>query len=325
MLKRALFMLAVSAVAVFAGKQKGEGKVDSMVYDLPTEWQVFSIDGAGAAEAFGLQGDLLWLATESQVASISLHTTKKNDIQRCKTLGSMTPEGIKHIVVDKENNVWFGGKQGVAMRKGTQVTVFTAASGLADDNVTAIAVAPDGGVWVGTGNGANLYQGGSWKTFSTKDGLVSNTIQAITADQKGNVWFGTDKGISVYGGGKWTTYAMKNGMSWNDTKALACDPRTGIIWAAVGEKDVNSFDGSKWNVFMDIHAGITSIMVDSEGRVWFGSGMGLVKFNGDEWISDAKQLGVPASHVNQMYCDKDGNLWFAMETGVVRLANPYPH
>jgi ligand-binding sensor domain-containing protein len=325
MVKRIGMVLAVAAVAAFAGRQKGEGKVDSMVYDQPTEWQVFAIDGAGAAHAFALQGDLLWIATESGVASMNSHSTKKNDIQRCKTLGAISCEGIKCIAVDKENNVWFGGKQGVAVRKGTQYTVYSSKNGLADDNVTAMVVAPDGGVWVGTGSGLSLYKGGAWKTFTTKDGLLSDNIQAAAIDGKGNVWIGTDKGINVYGGGAWKSHSMKNGMSWNDTKAIACDTRTGMVWAAVGEKDVNSFDGSKWNVFMDIQAGIGSIMVDSQGRVWFGSATGLVKFNGDEWISDAKQLGLPASQVNQMLCDKDGNLWFAVETGVIRLANPYPH
>jgi two-component system, sensor histidine kinase ChiS len=323
MFKRSLLMLVVSALSIYAGKQKGEGKVDSMVYDQPTEWRVFSVDGA--AEAFAVQGDLLWIAAEAQVASLSIHNAKKNDVQRYKTLGTMSSAGIKSIVVDKQGRVWFGGKEGVAMKNGTQFTIFSTKNGLSDDNVTAIVAAADGSVWVGTENGVNLYQGGSWKTYSAKDGLVSNKIQALMVDAKGSVWCGTDKGIGVFSGSKWTSYTMKNGMSWNDTKALGCDQRSGHIWAAVGEKDVNSFDGTKWNVFMDIQAGITSIMVDSQGRVWFGSPTGLVKFNNEEWISDAKQLGVPASQVNQMYVDGEGNLWFAMETGVVRLANPYPH
>jgi ligand-binding sensor domain-containing protein len=323
MVTRSLLVIAMCAVSAIAGKQKGEGKVDSMVYDQPTEWKVFSVDGA--AEAFALQGDLLWIASAGQVASLSVHTAKKNDVQRFKTLGSVSSEGIKSIVVDKQNRIWFGGKAGVVMKNGVQYTPFSSKNGLADDNVTGIAVAPDGAVWVGTESGVSVYEGASWKSFSTKDGLPSNKIQAITLDAKGRVWCGTDLGIGVYGGGKWTTYTMKNGLSWNDTKALACDQRTGTVWAAVGDKDVNSFDGAKWNVFMEIQSGITSIMVDSQGRVWFGSTTGLTKYNGEEWISDAKQLGVPAAQVNQMYCDGDGNLWFAMENGVVRLANPYPH
>ena len=117
---------------------------------------------------------------------------------------------------------------------------------------------------------------------------------------------------------------MKKGLSWNDVKALAQDSRKNVIWAAVGEKDVNCFENGKWNTYMEIQPGITSIMVDTQSRIWFGSETGLLKFNGDEWISDPKQLGIPAAQVFSLHRDNGGNLWFAMESGVVRLANPYP-
>lgn len=334
MIRRSLLAVTISVATIFAGKQpqteapaaaagkqKGEVKADSMVYDEPTEWRVFSV--GGAVRAFAVQSDLLWAATESVVSSIG--SGKRAELQKFSKLGSMPGEGIVAIVADRQGRVWFGGPAGVAVKSGNQFTNYSTGNGLCDNNVSFITAANDGSVWVGTGNGVSQFQGGSWKSYSTKDGLASDKIQTIMADGRGNVWFGTDKGISVYNGSKWTSHTMKNGMSWNDTKALAFDPKKGVVWAAVGEKDVNSYDGKQWNVFMDIQAGITSIMVDSEGRIWFGSANGLIKFNGDEWISDSKQLGVPAAQVSQVYCDGAGNLWFATENGVVRLANPYPH
>jgi ligand-binding sensor domain-containing protein len=98
-----------------------------------------------------------------------------------------------------------------------------------------------------------------------------------------------------------------------------------VVWAAVGEKDVNSYDGKSWNVFMEIQPGITSIMADSHSRIWFGSETGLIKFNDEEWVSDPGKLGVPAAQVYQMYCDEGGNQWFANENGVLRMDNPYPY
>jgi ligand-binding sensor domain-containing protein len=118
---------------------------------------------------------------------------------------------------------------------------------------------------------------------------------------------------------------MKNGMSWNDTKALAYDGRKNMIWAAVGDQDVNTFDGKAWNTYMNIQMGIKSIMVDTQSRVWFGYDQGLIKFNGEEWISDAKKHGIPAVMVTQMHRDGKGNLWFASQNGVVFLTNPYPY
>jgi ligand-binding sensor domain-containing protein len=335
MIKQAVAMVLAAALAAGAaggkkqsdavragGKQTGEVKADSMVYDQPTEWRVYSADGA--AHAFAIQGDVIWVAGEATVASINMRG-KKNDVQRIKMLGTMEAGGIVAIVVDRVGGVWFGGPNGLACKNGTQATVYTADNGLADTKVNALAVGQDGGVWAGTDAGANLYQAGTWKKFTTKEGLVSNKVQTILVDDKGSVWVGTDKGISVLSMGKWTSHTMKNGMSWNDTKALGYDRKKGTIWAAVGEKDVNSYDGQKWNVYMEIQAGIDAIMVDSQSRIWFGSPTGLVKFNGDDWISDPKQLGIPASQVFQMFCDDGGNLWYANENGVVRLENPYPH
>ena len=252
-------------------------------------------------------------------------STKKSELVRYKTLGDVSAEGITSIAIDKQGGVWFGGKNGVVVKNGSQFTAYNADNGLTDNGVTAIVVGSDGAVWVGTGNGVACFSSGSWKKYSTKEGLVSGKVQALLADKNGNVWIGTDKGISVYGAGKWTTHSMKNGMSWNDTKALGIDPRNGTVWAAAGERDINMWDGKTWNVYMDIAQGIACIMVDSQGRVWLGAATGLIKFNGDEWVNDPSKLGVPAKQINQMYKDDDGNLWYGMETGVIRMDNPYPH
>jgi len=323
-----VFLTGVLSISFAAGtkagsRQTGEAKADSMVYDEPTEWRVFSIEGPGMA--FTIQGELLWLASDKGVGSLCLSGKKKNEIIRYKKLGTMAPEGITCIAADRMGGIWFGSPAGVAVKNGADFTNYTTDNGLSDNNVTCMAITPDNGVWVGTENGLNVYRAGSWKKVATSEGLVSNKIQALLVDKNGSLWAGTDKGIGVYSAGRWTTHSMKNKMSWNDTKALGLDASSGMVWAAVGEKDVNTYNGKEWNVYMDIASGITSIMVDSKGRVWFGGGSGLVKFNGDDWISDTKKLGVPAAQINQLFKDDEGNLWFGMENGVLRLDNPYPH
>jgi ligand-binding sensor domain-containing protein len=323
---RFLFLIIMTSISVCmaAGKarQSGEARVDSIVYDKPTEWRLFSVDWP--VHAMALQGSTLWCATETFVASVNTRNTKKADMQKFKSLGAMAADSIAAIVIDKQGSIWFGGPGGIAVKSGVQFTVYTVDNGLCDNKVNVLLMTADGAVWAGTDNGACQFVAGAWKKFTVKEGLVSNKIQAMCIDSKGALWFGTDKGISVFDGVKWKSYTMKDGMSWNDTKAIAWDRRKETIWAVVGEKDVNSFDGEKWNVYMDIQTGITSLMVDSQSRIWFGTGKGLIKFNGDDWISDPQQLGVPAAPTYQLFCDEKGNMWFATETGVVYRANPYP-
>lgn len=319
MLRWGLLITALSVISVSAASNSDDVKADSVVYDKPTEWRIFS---AGApVTAFTLQKDYLWYATSDAVVSSNI---KKSEVKKFPKLGNIPASDVTCMAVDQSGKVWIGGKNGVAVQNGATFTNYTSENGLPDINVNAIAVANNGNVWVGTDNGAAVFQGSEWKVYNTSNGLAGDKIQAIVVDKNGAVWLGSDKGISVYDGTGFTIHNMKKGLSWNNVKALAVDSKNGNIWAAVGEKDVNCYESGNWKTFMDIQPDISSIMVDSRSRVWFGSATGLLKFNGDEWITDQKQIGVPAAQIFQMVRDSGGNLWFAMETGVVRLANPYP-
>jgi ligand-binding sensor domain-containing protein len=315
-----LFCICLS-VSIFAQKTptKKAGGADSVSHEKPTEWRQFASDAP--VKAFCLQGDVLWYATDAAVFSSNM---KKADSEKFTQLGKISGTDIKALVTDNSGKVWMGGKNGIAVKSGTQFTNYTKSNGLPDDAVNAMAVTPNGSVWVGTDNGAAVFQGNSWTVYTTKEGLTSDKIQVITVDSNGKPWLGTDRGISVYTGSGFTKHSMQNGMSWNDVKALTTDFKKGVIWAAVGEKDVNCFENNEWKTFMDIQPEITSIMADSHSRIWFGSTSGLLKFNGEEWTTDPNQIGIPAAQVFAMYKDKGGNLWYGMERGVLRLSNPYP-
>lgn len=318
MLKK--IILASTCLAFFAtAQEEDEVKADSIVYEKPTEWQIFAADAP--VTAFTVQGNLLWYATEQTVFSSSL---KSKDVRNYSTLGSIPGSGVTCMSTDASGNVWIGGQNGVAVRKGNKFTSYTTENGIPDNSVNALLATSDGKVWIGTNNGAAVFQNGEWKVYNTEKGLAHNKVNALMADKKGSIWFGTEKGISVFDGTTWKVHDMKSGLSWNSVKALAKDPRKGTIWAAVGEKDVNCLSNGKWNTYMDIMPDIRDIMVDTQSRIWFGSPNGYIKFNGDSWVSDPKKNGVPAAQVRKMNRDKNGNLWFAIETGVLRLSNPYP-
>jgi ligand-binding sensor domain-containing protein len=311
------FGLAI-ALASYAA-QKGETKVDSIVYDTGMEWKVFN--SSGPVNAFTIQSDLLYIATADELTVLPTgSTSRKSEMQTFAKLGTMPAAGITTLATDSTGSVWAGTKEGAAQKTKSGWVNFTKEKGLAGNAVAVIAVAPDASVWVGTDEGVSIFKTGAWKSFTAKDGLPGASVQALVFDGRGNAWVGTNKGIGVYDGGKWTIHSMKNGMSWNDTKALAYDGRKNMIWAAVGDQDVNTFDGKAWNTYMNIQMGIKSIMVDTQSRVWFGYDQGLIKFNGEEWISDAKKHGIPAVMVTQMHRDGKGNLWFASQNEIGRAS-----
>jgi ligand-binding sensor domain-containing protein len=316
-----LMILAIAIVTLSAGAaQRGETKVDSIVYDEGMKWSIFPSDKP--VKAFAIQKDILWIANETGLHSTGI--TKGSEKKDLGTIGGISTTNVTALAVCPLGNLWVGTPNGCAVKSKDGEKVFTKDNGLPDNAVNAI-LPVKGKVWVATDGGVAAFQSGASTQYTAKDGLCGNKVHCMAADKNGTIWFGTDKGISAFDGSSWKKYTMNDGMSWNDTKVIGCDWRTNLVWAAVGEKDVNSFDGKAWKTYMEISDGIRSIMIDSQSRVWIGSSSGLVKFNGEEWITEQDKIGIPAKDVTQMQRDDKGNLWFATEKGVMKVANPYPY
>jgi ligand-binding sensor domain-containing protein len=316
-------VLVCFALSLFAA-QKHDTKVDSMVYETGAEWRIYSTDAA--VKSFCVQKDLLWFVTEKGVGWMNLVSAKKTDQPTFfADIAGVPGSDATCCAIDASNVVWVGTKSGLAMRTKDAFKLFTKDNGLSDNVVNKILAVRGAGLWIATDNGVTQYQNGTWKVFTSKDGLAGDNVRDIAAGAQGVLWFSTNKGISCYEAGKWTSYTMKNGLSWNDTKVLAVDPKSNTLWAAVGEKDVNRFDGKEWKVFMDVADGATALMADTHSRIWLAYSGGLMKFNGDEWVSDPQKVGITAAQVSQMFRDDKGNLWFGMEKGVLKLNNPYPY
>jgi len=320
-MKYAMTGLLLSGVftTLIAARSADEPRVDSIVYDTGISWQVYA--KGNQIQAFAVDGQDVWYATADKVCILNLKTGKVEEFQK---VGSAAAAGATSILVEQPGVVWIATPEGAAVRRKGVWSNYGEGTGLPGNSVNAL-LCTGGAVWAGTDNGAALYKDGSWTAYTTAQGLCGNKVRAFAVDGNGAVWIGTDKGISVADKGSFKNHTMKTGLSWNDTRALGYDPREKIMWAAVGEQDVNSWDGKSWKVYMGIHEGILSIMADTQSRIWFGSMTGLLKFNGDEWISDPAKLSIPAVQVPDMYKDAGGNLWYASENGIIYLKNPYPY
>jgi ligand-binding sensor domain-containing protein len=295
--------------------------VDSMdIGDNTMEWRSFLTDAP--AVAFAKSGNLLWYAT---AAGVGAYTIDRNDKVPITGLGKMSTQGVTAIVADR-SGVWLGSQEGIAYTKsGKKFKNYTKKDGLAANAITCMHVARNGTVWAGTKKGVSAYSVGSWKSYTTAQGLCGNDIRDITSNSGGRVFFATNAGIAIYKTGEWKKFNENTGLSSNNVKAVAWDERKGYLWAAVGESDINSFNGKEWDDFMDVQEGITCIMVDTQSRVWVGSLTGIIKYNGFEWVYDQAKMPFPAQVCNSMYRDSRGNLWYAIDTGVMFLNNPYPY
>lgn len=294
------------------------GQADSSTHgDNTIKWRMY--DTKGPVTAFALGKNVLWYATGE---AVGMQNLRSNQVASYESFGAISMAGIVTVAMDN-GVVYFGGSQGVVEYKRGKATLYTTKEGLPDNNVQKL-YDLNGTIWIGTSNGIASLKGGKVTTYTSPQGPVGQDIRGFTSDEKGRLLVATDKGVSSYSG-SWKHYTTSEGLSSSDVKAIGYDKRQKTLWIAVGEMDVNSFDGNEWSMYLDIQEGIVSIMADTQSRVWFGTeGNGVIKYNGFGWVADAKKLGFAASTVKDMKRNEKGDLFYATETGLLHMDNPYP-
>ena len=103
---------------------------------------------------------------------------------------------VYSIFKDKENRLWVGTNNGLALFKGKSIQIFKKKDGLAHNSCWAIVQDQYQQIWIGTfGGGLSLYKNGKFQNFTIKNGLPSNKIRRLFL--KGNdLYIGTSNGFS---------------------------------------------------------------------------------------------------------------------------------
>ncbi len=170
-----------------------------------------------------------------------------------------------------------------------------------------------------------------WTTYNKKNGLIDNFVNTIVIDAQGNKWFGTSEGVSKFDGKNWTTY-----MAGFWINAIAIDGR-GNKWFGFYNCNgiIYKFDDRNWTSYTPIHdiiedpfkgldaiaspnglitvtiKRVTSIAIDDWGNKWFGTDLGLLKYDGKNWTRN-----ISAFPISSFAIDGRGNKWVAIDEGI---------
>ena len=159
-----------------------------------------------------------------------------------------------------------------------------------------------GNLWFGTTDqGVFRYDGKSFTNFTTRDGMKSNAVFSMVEDKKGNIWFGTSAGLSLY-----------------DGKSFAYIPLSFT-------KGDYVYPSTSSNSEIPTENGVTSILEDKSGKLWFGTDIGVYCYDGKVFTRFLDNQSVINSNkltlqlVQCMLEDKQGNIWFTTKLeGVCR-------
>ncbi len=274
-----------------------------------------------------------WFATNHGLSRLSADDTTWATFTTENTGGALPSNDVTAVAVGPDGAVWVGTQQMVRLTSeyngqeyyagglarlnpdGTWDT-WTVAQGLSSNNITDIAIEPDTGkVWVTT----EPYR--FWIPPDPDDPLDWGS------------WGYEGGGISMWDADHWTVYQREptdpgSYPSHNSVMALAIDA-AGRGWFATWGGGLNVLEGrSRWAKFTKSADGlpsnhVSSVAVDSEGRVWCGLGQGegvaVLDHNGtpfdpsdDVWTYYTTAEGLADGHVNVVMVGSDGAMWFGL-------------
>ncbi|HIA36731.1 MAG TPA: PAS domain S-box protein [Flavobacteriales bacterium] len=176
---------------------------------------------------------------------------------------------------DKMGHLWFGTEAGMVQFSVNDTTQdlenpvsITVKEGLAHNDVRAITEDKEGNLWIGTIGGMSKIQ--PYQTnkrivnFSEEDGLLSSRISVLKIDKDQNLWVGSSLGVSKFDLIKYSETIEKFDMV--DFKFKS----SGVVsFKNYGYQE--GFSGNEINT--------NASCIDNEGCLWFGTIMGLIKFN----------------------------------------------
>ena len=250
----------------------------------------------------------LWFGTE-----FGLSKCDNKSVTTYGTAQGLAKPGVISIEEDSKGNIWAGTYEGgLSKFDGKVISNFSTAQGLVNNTVWSIHEDNTGAVWFATRGGLSRFDGENFINFTKEHGLPDNKLSIVTEDRSGNLLIGSwGGGVSVVRK-KWVELLAQNEVStisenifenFNTTNGLAND----VVYGILEDKDCNIIIGTSLGLTI-LRGGLDSIvghiakrgienfnqktgypikdvsnnysmLIDSRGFVWAGTGDKLVRFD----------------------------------------------
>lgn len=169
--------------------------------------------------------------------------------------GAVTPHPAGHplsglfavsLARDARDRLWIGlAAGGIRIWDGERLEVLDRAAGLTDQVVWAIDRDREGAMWVGTnGDGAFRVDDSGIRRFTTAHGLSNDFVWQVLVDSDGATWLYTNQGLDRYRNGAFRHFGEAAGLiALEGTAGAALEDSAGRLWFGTGE-GVMEFDPS---------------------------------------------------------------------------------
>ena len=262
----------------------------------------------------------LWIGTTE---GLSIYDGR--EFKNFNTENGLLDNRIRTIFPEPDNSVWFTmgeygiNSGGLARYDGKNFAFLTQNQGLSLNSLDAIHKDPDGEMWLGTlGMGFASYQDGNFTLFSEPSGYPNMFVFQIFRDSKDILWihsssYGPEISLSRFDGQSFVHYGVKDGLSSPlSTDLPAYLDSDDTIW--LGHGGAYRFDGNSFVLYTEddglVSNNVRSIMRDSDGSIWFGTGNGISRYIEKTFTNFSQKDGLPSEVVGSILGMPDGSIWF---------------
>ncbi len=237
------------------------------------------------------------------------------------------------ILVDHNDQIWVGNFDGLYRFDGHSFQPTLLFDYDKSINLRGLCEDSKGAIWIASSKGVFKIVGDSMTKFGEKEGLSDPFSFNVCTDKNDRLLVSTRKGIFQLEGDQFIPYdhiPVLNGK----VPGLIGKDRVGNVWFTrrhVQDEnlDLIRFDGKESEVFsvkegLDVSSGITNIMEDKNGILWFGTyDNGLIRFDGKQFVYLTSKDGLPSNTVYSIAEDNVGNIWVGTNDGLSMLSYSY--
>ena len=176
-----------------------------------------------------------------------------------------------------------------------------------------------------------------YRYFDVNDGLSSSNITSVTQDREGYLWIATEDGLNRFDGNSFVVYRNipndSTSLINNHVMKIYEDSR-GRFWVAtltglcLYDRITDRFSPYKVQGYKENAESLQfyNLLEDRHGYIWACiSGNGVVRIDADkgELLSfNTLNSGICSDHINVLYEDRYGNLWFGSGREGLSIYNP---
>jgi signal transduction histidine kinase/ligand-binding sensor domain-containing protein len=242
------------------------------------------------------------------------------------TQQGFTQGTVQRIFQGPQGYLWLGTQRGLVRFDGVKFTPAESIFPTLPANLWIRAGLEDktGGIWIGTSDAGVFYlKDHTAVQYATQSGLPSDGVSCLAPSRDGGVWVCTANGMARIRDGKVESFG-KDIPNAPPAPFSACENNDGSVWIGGGNPSLSLYRNGSFTPWplKTVPAGFGVVgMTCSDGVMWAGSSVGLLRMEGTNERLFTTRDGLPDDVVYSAGPGSDGTLWIGTKSGFARYRN----